>query len=561
MKSQKLIGRATVLMLAALTFLLIASTGWSATYYIDYQSGNDSNNGTSTSTPFKHSPGDPRATSNANITLSPGDTVVFKGGVTYSFDAFVTDYIEANASGTSGNVITYISGHVHSPIWGSGRAVIDGTNADLSYPNHTGVFSLLNYSYLTVEGFEVKNQPSVNSDVVGLLTWYGASGGNIIIDNNKIHDSFGGGIVIQGEWGAQTHSIAQTPSGFIIRNNDITLTNYHGLMIRSGLNDVLITNNTFDLNGVEVYAGNALGDSIALAYDRIGGGSIQTNVIIRGNDFNDTAKANPNYVPSKGHILIQQDTTGTIIEDNYFHGEPLFGIAITGPQTNITFRNNVFHDFVTKYMGIIRFSTDQGATITHSGINIFNNTFVSDVGDQSGGIIYFDDGNSTEQPQFFNVDIKNNIIDALDDITYNYLVYIRYAYRMGAGPTVQLSTLDIDNNIYNSKMPRPFYAEGTEYTFADWKTYLSNGGVSGADANSTFGQVAFVDEANDNFMLSSGAAKALDKGVDLSSKGFSDDENGESRPQGLAWDIGAYEYEYENVAPAKMNTLKIVQDK
>ncbi len=35
---------------------------------------------------------------------------------------------------------------------------------------------------------------------------------------------------------------------------------------------------------------------------------------------------------------------------------------------------------------------------------------------------------------------------------------------------------------------------------------------------------------------------AINNGLDLSSTGFSDDYDGISRPKGLAWDIGAYEY-------------------
>ena len=106
-------------------FCLSCLSAKAATYYIDYSSGNDSNNGTSTSTPWQHSPGDPRATGTANRTLAAGDMVVFKGGVTYSFSTGVTDYIAANASGSAGNVITYISGDLQSPQWGATRAVID----------------------------------------------------------------------------------------------------------------------------------------------------------------------------------------------------------------------------------------------------------------------------------------------------------------------------------------------------------------------------------------------------------------------------------------------------
>lgn len=547
MKITKKSFKVNILIFTVLLFLKMNSISWAATYFVDFSTGADTNNGTSTSTPWKHSPGDPRATSNANITLSPSDTVVFKGGVTYSFDSSgADDYIEANASGTSGNVITYISGHVYGTPWGSGRAVIDGTNADLTYKTVTGVISLQGYSYITVEGFEIMNQPTI-SGYLGLISWIGNSGGNIIIDNNKLHNTGNQGIVIQGNYDAED------PSGFIIQNNNIYETNYHGLMLRWGLDDVLVYNNTFDLNGVEVYSGAYEGDNIILA--GLGDNAEHTNLIIRGNDFDDTAEDNPSYTGSKGHILLQQDTTGTIVEDNYFHGKPPVGsMLITGPQTDIIIRNNVFHTYNTKYQGTIRFRTDQGASVSHNGIDIFNNTFVGT--NRYGGLIYFHDGNSTQSPQFTNVDIRNNIVDAETDASYNYIVYI--ATEAG-NPVVQLSTLTIDYNSYQSDMTKPFYAEGASLNFADWKTYLSDGSASGADANSNFGQVLFLNEASDNFRLSPTDVKALNQGTALS--GYTDDKDGTTRPQGTAWDIGAYEYLGDTIAPKRPANLSNVPAK
>lgn len=544
MKATKKIFKLSILIFTVLFFLQMISISWAATYFVDFSTGADTNNGTFTSTPFKHSPGDPRATSNANITLSPGDTVVFKGGITYSFDAGgADDYIEANASGTSGNIITYISGHVYGTPWGSGRAVIDATNSDTSYPNYTGVLSLQGYSYITVEGFEIKNHPTI-SGVLGLIAWKGTTGGNIIIDNNELHNSGNQGIVIQGDYNSEV------PSGYIIRNNNIYETNYHGLMVRYGVNDVLIENNTFDLNGVEVYTGVFEGDSIALA--GFSDNAAHTNLIIRGNDFNDTAADNPSYTNSKGHVLFQQDTTGAIVEDNYFHGKPKVGaLLITGPQTNLTIRNNVFHHYNTNFEGSVRFRTDQGAGVSHSGIDILNNTFVGI--SKYGGLIYFHDGNSTQSPQFTNVDIRNNIVDTDTDTSY-YLVWIATE---GVGPVVELSTLAIDYNAYRSDKSTPFYAEGTAYNFADWKTYLSAGGATGADANSNFGQATFANEASNNFRLTSGDTVALDLGVDLSGQGYSDDKDGNTRPTGSAWDIGAYEY--DPLAPSPPANLQIVE--
>jgi hypothetical protein len=102
----------------AIIFLLLSKVAFAAIYYVDYTDGVDSANGTSSSTPWKHSPGDSNATGNAAITLSAGDTVNFKGGVRYQ------GKIAVNASGNDGSRIVF-QGQPSG--WGTGKAIIDGT--------------------------------------------------------------------------------------------------------------------------------------------------------------------------------------------------------------------------------------------------------------------------------------------------------------------------------------------------------------------------------------------------------------------------------------------------
>jgi len=517
---------------------------FSATYYVDYVAGADTNNGTDTSTPFQHSPGDLDATNNANITLSAGDTVVFRGGVTYAFDGTGTDRIVANASGTSGNVITYISGHVFSPTWGTGRAVIDVSNADPAGAG--GLFDLVGYSFLTIQGLEITGYIAAINNTSGIIGWRyqiascGSGCGNVIIDNNYLHVSGTNGIFIQGEFEAQT------PTNFTIQNNILEETNGHGIMLRYGITTALILNNTFDLHGVQVVSGTTGADSIALSYETCcpNPDNEQTGIVIRGNTFNDTSEANPSYSASKGHILFQQNTTGTIVEDNFFYGElEVAALLITGIQTDLIIRNNVFHHTNVTHEGSIRFRTDQANPTAHDNIDILNNTFVVEQVPGPGAILYFHEGNSDIAPQMTNVDIRNNIIDS-DTDTVGWLIYIDD--EMGSNdPVVELSTLTIDNNSYQSGKASPFFINEASRTFTQWRSDIS--ASTGDDANSNFGQVSFVDEGNNDFNVSSGDTEAIGQGTDLSGQGFSDDKDGTSRPQGSAWDIGAYEFLVRNI--------------
>lgn len=84
--------------------------------YIDYESGNDSHDGTTKDTPWKHHPWDPEATGNA-AGASGIDTYVFKRGSVYR------GTIEAQESGTAENPIRLTS----DPDWGTGEACFFGS--------------------------------------------------------------------------------------------------------------------------------------------------------------------------------------------------------------------------------------------------------------------------------------------------------------------------------------------------------------------------------------------------------------------------------------------------
>jgi len=85
------------------------------TYYVDYEGGDDGDDGLSEGSAWKRAPGDPAATGNpASIDLQPGDTVLFKGGVTYRGYIYLL-----RVNGTMTAPITY-----KGDGWGDERAVI-----------------------------------------------------------------------------------------------------------------------------------------------------------------------------------------------------------------------------------------------------------------------------------------------------------------------------------------------------------------------------------------------------------------------------------------------------
>ena len=92
-------------------------------YFVDFDGGSDSADGTSISHPWQHAPGDPGATSKPlKAVLSGGDVVRFRGGVNYRGS------VVALTGGETGRPIKYLGED-----WGPGRAAVVGMD-EISVP-------------------------------------------------------------------------------------------------------------------------------------------------------------------------------------------------------------------------------------------------------------------------------------------------------------------------------------------------------------------------------------------------------------------------------------------
>jgi hypothetical protein len=116
------------------------------TYYIDFAAGDDTDNGLTTSTAWKHSPGDLLATARvASTTLFPGDTVRFKGGVKY-----ITGQINLNWNGNLGAPIVYDGNAAGN--WGTGKAIITDNHSN---PGHIAFSASGNRNNLVFRSFNI----------------------------------------------------------------------------------------------------------------------------------------------------------------------------------------------------------------------------------------------------------------------------------------------------------------------------------------------------------------------------------------------------------------------
>ena len=171
----------------AISVLASVSRCLATTYFIDYGSGSDAANGTSTSTPFKHCPTDSQATGTAaSTTLTSGDVVKFKGDITYVLTSM-------DSSG-----ITMVSGLTYDGnsdgSWGTGNAIFTDNNfhpghiafntsavvnniafKNLNFINLGGITNL---SYFPTNAYD--NVGVAENDGYGILFNGGSSGGHDI---------------------------------------------------------------------------------------------------------------------------------------------------------------------------------------------------------------------------------------------------------------------------------------------------------------------------------------------------------------------------------------------
>lgn len=127
----------------------LAMNGWATTYYVDYSSGSDANNGTSKSTPWQHAPGMQTCTNLcSSVSINAGDSIILKGGVTWPNSSFMWSL----PGGSSGNPVyigvdrTWFTGSSWTrPILTAGGAIVSN--------NYNTMFSM--GSNTTIDNFEI----------------------------------------------------------------------------------------------------------------------------------------------------------------------------------------------------------------------------------------------------------------------------------------------------------------------------------------------------------------------------------------------------------------------
>ncbi|MFC1558321.1 right-handed parallel beta-helix repeat-containing protein [candidate division KSB1 bacterium] len=484
-------------------------------YYVSTD-GNDSNPGTENK-PWKNCPGMPGWS--GNVSLNAGDIVYFKN----------TDIWTVS----SGDAIIQVAGGVtyDGRTWGSGNRSVLRAAGEIE----RSVISILSdhpVEKTIVRGFEVDVNDQLTSGIsINLPQATGnLTGAAKRIEDCVIHNVF------------SLASKRQYEYAIIIRSsNGHTLSNVEVL-------------------NCEVYNTSRIG--ITIYPDNKTPSNKVSNVLIRGCEVYDTGK-DPNAAGSgmgaKNHV------SGAIFEYNYIHDTKGNGVANNthpdpnfknGPQ-NIIIRYNIIkncrssgiliHNRGKKsaeiYGNLIMHNRYQGIglgrTLTDSlSVKIYNNTLYRNVtnGSTQGSEINI----GSNSADISALEIKNNIIyaasptrpllDSNGDITaHSNNIY----FRDGGGELISSGSKKYTTENLNKWEPSAFISKPNFKNPSNLPTGFN--GVYGID----------IEPNSDGLSIKSG--DAIDNGADLGgSYNGAINLTGKSgrlaRPQGSAWDIGAYEY-------------------
>ncbi|MGG1516284.1 hypothetical protein ABE504_12770 [Paenibacillus oryzisoli] len=397
-------------------------------YYVNSQSGNDSNSGTSSSSAWQ-------TLSKVNsITFSAGDTILFAKGSSW------TGQLTPKGSGTSAAQITIDA-------YGSGNLpIINGAG---TMPTKQGTVYLLNQSYWTIRNLEVTNNAANNGNYRSGIMVDNNGGGSlstIIIENNTIHHVVSNvepvGIDPHKFGGISMYAQGTNDSfpNAIIRNNNVSYSDRVGIVFwdssfqprSSASASVSISNNNVS------YAG---GDSIILygtrdsILDHNVGSYATNNPLLQASNkysagifptrsYDTTVQFNESYntqFSGDGQgfdaDILQE---GAVFQYNYSHNNAGGGMlmmhsSLGGDQpadvSDITVRYNIFQN--ENGWGVLTFSQ----LATPERLKVYNNTIYQS-SSSTAAII----SNCTNGGYFVtgttDMAFKNNIVYKLNTVDY-----------------------------------------------------------------------------------------------------------------------------------------------
>jgi hypothetical protein len=432
----------TCLVVVALTSVLCSAQAGSSFYVSTI--GSDSNSGSFTA-PW-------RTIQHAANTVTAGAMVYVKGGVYHESVSFP-------ASGTSSDPITFTN-------YPGQNAVIDGTG--LAVSNIQGLINIKNQSYITINGFEIRNYTTSSSGPTPAGIWVTGSGSGLQLLNNKVHNITTKAEATGNAFGIAVYGTSVTPI------TNLTISGNQVYSLKTGSSE------SVNVDGNVTYftiSNNIVHDNDNIGIDAIGfelgvgppGYNQPMHGLVTGNTvYNISSYGNPAYGKVYSADGFYCDGCAyTIFERNDVHNCDL-NVEVASEHKGhdasyVTVRNNLFYNANTVGVSIGGYDSSVGGS---DHVVIVNNSLYNNNTKNQGAEFQIQYHSSSSTNYF-----ENNIVYVG---TQNSWIY--------SGVTGSTAT-----NNYNVYYSKAGYSQGTSITWggnSSYATYAAYQTKTGEDKNS-----------------------------------------------------------------------------
>ncbi len=551
-----------------LIIILVPSFCWATTYYVDATNGNDNNTGLSQITAWQ-------TISKVNSSnFSPGDNILFKRGEIWR-EALVVP-----SSGSSGNPITFDAyGSGNNPII-SGRRLIPDWSIPGNWVQNNNVWSINLDSdpyrlFLSgIEYIEAETEENINFSE---RWWY--DGNNNTLKVYATINPSTAYTTIEGARVVAFSTVFITKSYVILQNLDVR--GAAAAIELEDLDHVIIDNCTVGLysgyQGVRMIGCNSTVDYCEIkncmiksgynnwnySYLRADGYHLQDGVYIgHGANYN---KVYGNTISNWGHACVGIENLDYPSETSNYN--EIYENILSSPNTN--YNRGFFTDagsttgmcaYNKIYRNLIRNTTVRNQ-IHGNNNEVYYNIIVNVVANPNYGQPYLAQGIAmfaAEGQVCHDNKIYNNVIYKTDDngltisddngwgIKENNLIKNNLISNFGGDYGMQITDWGhgtVKGNTYQNNLIYKFGVSNVIYYRGSAESVNTFNGENGNN-NDVIGNniqldPLFTEPLNNNFTLQS-TSPAINAGVDV---GLTEDFDGNFVPQGLAPDIGAYEYD------------------